>query len=94
MDDESIIPARNVTPMLRADATDDNLDEEKPAPKFAKGGPVKHHHKDETVPGEDVGDDGRVDGRFVLACPICSLEACGHNLAKIERFIPDTEAGK
>jgi len=77
VDDESIVPKRNVTeeiqarqktPVLRADATDDELDDAEGEGKsgtryaFAKGGIVK--------PGR-------------LVCPICGLEACGHNLPLI-----------
>lgn len=64
MDDESIVPKRHVTPILRADATDDDLDDAEEVPKFAMGGLVKGP---------------------VMVCPICVLETCGHNLAKIPR---------
>jgi hypothetical protein len=70
--DESIIPKRNVTPMLRADATDDQ--DEMPEwerdlldgkmPTIATGGIVK---------------------KGKLVCPICGLEACGHNLPLVPK---------
>ena len=69
MDDESIVPKRHVTPILRADATDDNLDD-------VEG--------EGEVSGKKYKFGGLVKGP-VMVCPICVLETCGHNLAKIPR---------
>lgn len=81
MDDESIVPKkllltgkdREYAPVLRADATDDDLDEgtepfedDPEVPKFATGGTVSQ-------------------GRLV--CPICGLDACGHNLDYVPEIL-------
>jgi hypothetical protein len=73
VDDESIVPKRNVTPLLRADATDDQ-DE---MPQWER----------DLLNGEmpTIATGGTVKKGTVQVCPICGLESCGHNLAKITR---------
>jgi hypothetical protein len=72
--DESIVPRRKEdilrslrgTPVLRADATDDQ--------DFAEGGEIGT---------EPFADDPEYQAE--LACPICGLPECGHNLVKVPR---------
>ena len=90
MADESIIPARNVTPVLRADATDDHLDDvegegdSSTRYKFVTGGALPPEGS-----GIEVGDtaeevEKKLDAfEVAMVCPICELPQCGHNLQKV-----------
>jgi hypothetical protein len=69
---EYIVPKKG-TPILRADATDDVIEdaegegESGTKYKFATGGIIEKAQV------------------TVLVCPICGLESCGHNLALIPK---------